>query len=122
MAGLIVRRLGSALPILLIVSLITFAMIHPVPGDPAARQPRPLTAAGPAGGVHHDATPAGEHMIDAPWIIAIPGTALMITVPGLNLLGDGLRGVLDPRVRGHLSRWRERACPGPDPGSARSVG
>jgi len=38
-------------------------------------------------------------MIDAPWIIAIPGTALMITVPGLNLLGDGLRDVLEPRLR-----------------------
>src|SRR5580704_106919 len=35
MAGIILRRLGSALPILLIVSLITFAMIHLIPGDPA---------------------------------------------------------------------------------------
>ena len=31
-----------------------------------------------------------------PWIITIPGAALMITVLGLNLLGDGLRDVLDP--------------------------
>ncbi len=30
------RRVGSALPILVIVSLITFAMIHLIPGDPAA--------------------------------------------------------------------------------------
>ena len=36
---------------------------------------------------------------DAPWIIAIPGVALMVTVMGLNLLGDGLRDVLDPRLR-----------------------
>src|ERR1700748_3480616 len=36
MGGIIIRRLGSALPILLIVSLITFAMIHLIPGDPAA--------------------------------------------------------------------------------------
>ena len=35
MAGIILRRLGSALPILFIVSLITFAMIHLIPGDPA---------------------------------------------------------------------------------------
>ena len=35
MAGIILGRLGSALPILLIVSLITFAMIHLIPGDPA---------------------------------------------------------------------------------------
>src|ERR1700733_5243294 len=36
MTGIIVSRLLSALPILLIVSLITFAMIHLIPGDPAA--------------------------------------------------------------------------------------
>src|ERR1700710_1317278 len=35
MGGIIVRRLAGALPILLIVSLITFAMIHLIPGDPA---------------------------------------------------------------------------------------
>jgi peptide/nickel transport system permease protein len=36
MGGIIIRRLGSALPILLIVSLITFGMIHMIPGDPAS--------------------------------------------------------------------------------------
>ena len=36
MTGIIVGPLLSALPILLIVSLITFAMIHLIPGDPAA--------------------------------------------------------------------------------------
>src|ERR1700691_1072856 len=36
MIGIIARRLASALPILLIVSLITFGMIHMIPGDPAA--------------------------------------------------------------------------------------
>ena len=35
MAALIARRLAGAIPILLIVSLITFAMIHLIPGDPA---------------------------------------------------------------------------------------
>jgi peptide/nickel transport system permease protein len=40
-----------------------------------------------------------QYMIEAPWIITIPGAALMITVLGLNLLGDGLRDVLDPRLR-----------------------
>ena len=38
-------------------------------------------------------------MIEAPWIISIPGLLLMVTVMGLNLLGDGLRDVLDPRLR-----------------------
>ena len=36
MGGIILRRLGTALPILLLVSLITFGMIHLIPGDPAA--------------------------------------------------------------------------------------
>ncbi len=40
-----------------------------------------------------------QYMTDSPWIITIPGVALMITVLGLNLLGDGLRDVLDPRLR-----------------------
>ncbi|HWL82808.1 MAG TPA: ABC transporter permease [Roseomonas sp.] len=40
-----------------------------------------------------------DFMRDAPWIIAIPGVTLMITVLGLNMLGDGLRDVLDPRLR-----------------------
>lgn len=40
-----------------------------------------------------------QYLTDAPWIIGIPGAALMITVLGLNLLGDGLRDVLDPRLR-----------------------
>jgi peptide/nickel transport system permease protein len=40
-----------------------------------------------------------QYMTDAPWIITIPGAALMMTVLGLNLLGDGLRDVLDPRLR-----------------------
>jgi peptide/nickel transport system permease protein len=40
-----------------------------------------------------------QYMTDAPWIIGIPGAALMMTVLGLNMLGDGLRDVLDPRLR-----------------------
>src|SRR6516165_9142593 len=36
MGGIIIRRLASAIPILLIISLITFAMIHLIPGDPAS--------------------------------------------------------------------------------------
>ena len=36
MISILLRRLGSAVPILIIVSLITFGMIHMIPGDPAA--------------------------------------------------------------------------------------
>jgi peptide/nickel transport system permease protein len=35
----------------------------------------------------------------APWIALAPGIAMCITVIGVNLLGDGLRQVLDPRMR-----------------------
>jgi peptide/nickel transport system permease protein len=40
-----------------------------------------------------------QYIREASWIIAIPGMLLMVTVMGLNLLGDGLRDVLDPRLR-----------------------
>ena len=40
-----------------------------------------------------------QYMREAPWIITIPGGALAMTVLALNLLGDGLRDVLDPRLK-----------------------
>lgn len=33
------------------------------------------------------------------WVSAAPGIALMLTVLGINLLGDFLRDMLDPRLR-----------------------
>jgi peptide/nickel transport system permease protein len=39
------------------------------------------------------------YMQNAPWITIFPGLAIAITVLGLNLAGDGLRDVLDPRMR-----------------------
>jgi peptide/nickel transport system permease protein len=36
----------------------------------------------------------------AAWTMVIPGAALTITVFALNLLGDGIRDILDPRLRG----------------------
>ncbi len=35
----------------------------------------------------------------APWVSLFPGAALAVTVLGFNLLGEGLRDVLDPRER-----------------------
>lgn len=35
----------------------------------------------------------------APWTVIAPGMALMIAVLGFNLLGDGLRDILDPKQR-----------------------
>jgi peptide/nickel transport system permease protein len=34
------------------------------------------------------------------WYSAFPGVAIFLTVLGFNLLGDGLRDILDPRSRG----------------------
>jgi peptide/nickel transport system permease protein len=35
----------------------------------------------------------------APWLAIFPGVAIMLAVLGFNLLGDGLRDVLDPRIQ-----------------------
>jgi peptide/nickel transport system permease protein len=40
------------------------------------------------------------YLQQAPWLVLYPGTAIMLTIFGLNLLGDGLRDLLDPRLRG----------------------
>ena len=39
------------------------------------------------------------YMQQAPWLSLYPGLAIFATVLGINLLGDGLRDVLDPRDR-----------------------
>ena len=44
-------------------------------------------------------TDARGYLRDAWWFPTFPGLALAITVLGFNLLGDGLRDFLDPRVR-----------------------
>ena len=38
-------------------------------------------------------------IVMAPHVSTIPGVALMVTIVGLNLLGDGLRDTLDPRLQ-----------------------
>lgn len=40
-----------------------------------------------------------QFMEIAPWNAVFPGAAIMVAVLGFNLLGDGLRDVLDPRLR-----------------------
>jgi peptide/nickel transport system permease protein len=47
-------------------------------------------------------TAAREFIREAWWYMAFPGLALTLTVLGFNLLGDGLRDFLDPRLRGRL--------------------
>ncbi len=40
-----------------------------------------------------------ENILDAPWLALAPSLAILVTVLGLNLLGDGLRDAIDPRAR-----------------------
>lgn len=40
-----------------------------------------------------------EHMDSAPWIAGFSGLFIMVTVLGFNLLGDGLRDILDPKLK-----------------------
>lgn len=41
---------------------------------------------------------ARQYMLIDPWIAVLPGCAIALTVLGFNLLGDGLRDVLDPKM------------------------
>ena len=40
------------------------------------------------------------HMFRAPWPARWPGVALPLSAFGANMLGDALRDLLDPRLRG----------------------
>jgi peptide/nickel transport system permease protein len=40
-----------------------------------------------------------DYLASAPWITLFPGLAILLTVLGFNLLGDGLRDALDPRLK-----------------------
>lgn len=42
---------------------------------------------------------ARNYLITAPWTMIFPGLAIMLTVLGFNLMGDGLRDALDPRMK-----------------------
>jgi len=39
------------------------------------------------------------YITDAWWLVTLPGIAIMVTILSINLLGDGLRDALDPRLR-----------------------
>ena len=40
-----------------------------------------------------------NYLTTAPWIMVFPGLAIMLAILGFNLLGDGLRDVLEPKSR-----------------------
>jgi ABC-type dipeptide/oligopeptide/nickel transport system permease subunit len=39
------------------------------------------------------------YITDSWWLVTLPGLAIMLTILSINLLGDGLRDALDPRLR-----------------------
>jgi peptide/nickel transport system permease protein len=46
-----------------------------------------------------------RYMFQAPWLPLWPGLALALGVYGINMLGDALRDLWDPRLRGGLGRY-----------------
>ena len=40
------------------------------------------------------------YMLQAPWMAIFPGIAISLAVFGFNMLGDALRDVLNPKLRG----------------------
>jgi peptide/nickel transport system permease protein len=46
-----------------------------------------------------------QYMLLAPWMALWPGAALSIVVFGINMMGDAVRDILDPRLRGGLGRY-----------------
>ena len=58
-------------------------------------------------------TGAGRlYMIEAPWMMIWPGLALAIVVYGINMFGDAVRDILDPRLRGGVGRYGVRVKKG----------
>jgi len=42
---------------------------------------------------------AREFIRSNPWIVSLPGLAILVTVVSINVMGDGLRDALDPKLR-----------------------
>jgi peptide/nickel transport system permease protein len=49
-----------------------------------------------------------SYMHMAPWVVLWPGLALAIVVYGINMFGDAVRDLLDPRLRGGVGRYGVR--------------
>jgi peptide/nickel transport system permease protein len=50
-----------------------------------------------------------DYLQTAPWLAIVPGVAIVVSVLGFNLIGDGLREALDPKLRGRTGKFRERS-------------
>jgi peptide/nickel transport system permease protein len=47
-------------------------------------------------------------MMQAPWMAVWPGLALSIVVFAINMFGDAVRDILDPRLKGGLGRYNSK--------------
>lgn len=45
---------------------------------------------------------AYAYLLQAPWLAIIPGVCIIVLIISFNVVGDGLRDALDPRLRGKL--------------------
>jgi peptide/nickel transport system permease protein len=43
-----------------------------------------------------------ENILDSPWLAIVPSLAVLIVVFAINLLGDGLRDAIDPKLRNEM--------------------
>ncbi|MBA7649913.1 Glutathione transport system permease protein GsiD [subsurface metagenome] len=50
-----------------------------------------------------------DYMFQAPWMVIWPGLALSTVVYGVNIFGDAVRDILDPRLRGGVGRYGVKA-------------
>jgi peptide/nickel transport system permease protein len=53
-------------------------------------------------------TDVNDYLQTAPFLAIVPGIAIVISVLGFNLIGDGLREALDPKLRGRVGRFGRR--------------
>ena len=83
MAPLVVRMTYVFAVAILVEAVLSFIGVGPPPPIPTF------------GGIIANGR---DFIVTAPWITIAPGIAILISVLGLNLLGDGLRDVLDPRM------------------------
>ena len=44
---------------------------------------------------------ARAFIVSDPWLVTLPGLCILAIVLGFNLLGDGLRDALDPKLQRH---------------------
>jgi len=40
-----------------------------------------------------------DHLLTSWWVSTLPGLAILVLVLSINLFGEGLRDILDPRLR-----------------------